>query len=256
AALGISIARLIGAVLSLYVLFRGSGIIELKKIFPLKIDINIQKSIFGVGIPASVESLLFQGGKLITQIFVVAMGTASIAANYIAGSIFTLINIPGSALSIAATAMVGQSMGKGEKDEAGRLLMYLTKLTSICLFFPYVLSFLLAPSLSSLYSQIDEVIKISSDLLRLNSICMPLAWSTLFIIPAGLKGAGYARYTMIVSIFSMWAFRITLGYLLGIPLNLGVRGVWLGMFADWIVRSVLFYLRLRRGKWKEHLVLK
>ncbi|NSW90692.1 MAG: MATE family efflux transporter [Firmicutes bacterium] len=255
AALGISTARLIGAILSISVLVRGSRIIKLKKLPLLKIDINIQKSIFGVGIPASVESLLFQGGKLITQIFIVTMGTSSIAANYVAGSIFTLINIPGSALSIAATAMVGQSMGRGEKEEAGNLLIYLTKLTAVCLFVPCALSFLLAPALSSLYSQVDEVISISSDLLRLNAVFMPLIWGIAFIIPAGLKGAGDARFTMVVSIISMWVFRITLGYLLGIPLKLGVRGVWLGMFADWLVRSILFYCRLKSGKWKEHSVI-
>jgi putative MATE family efflux protein len=129
AAIGITIARLVGAALSLFVIIRGSGTLKLgsiHKLENLKINIEQQKYIFGVGIPASVESLLFQGGKLIVQIFIVGMGTISITANYVANSIFTLINIPGSALSIAATTLVGQSMGKNDKKEAESILIYLS----------------------------------------------------------------------------------------------------------------------------------
>lgn len=256
AAYGIAAARTIGAGLVILVLFRGSKIIKLTIDRTFRPDFEILKSIFGIGLPASIESMLFNGGKLITQIFIVSMGTASIAANYIAGSVFGLINIPGVALSIAATTLIGQHMGRGEKEEARATSMYLVKAASLCLLVACAVIFPLSRLLASAYTGNAEVVEISAFLIRTSLISMPLLWSVAFILPAALKGAGDARYTLVVSVISMWTFRITLGYVIGIPLKQGVAGVWYGMYVDWIVRGVLFYIRLKRGKWMNKVVVK
>ncbi len=65
--------------------------------------------------------------------------------------------------------------------------------------------------------------------------------------PLDLKGARDARYAMWVSMLSMWGCRVVVGYVLGIMLGWGVVGVWMGMFADWAVRAVLFLLA--NGYW-------
>lgn len=69
------------------------------------------------------------------------------------------------------------------------------------------------------------------------------------MLPAGLKGARDARFTMWVSILSMWGCRIVCGYTLGIVLGFGVVGIWLGMFLDWIVRGLFFWWRMVSGRW-------
>lgn len=255
AAIGISIARAFGALLSLFVLFHGSRITKIS-IKGFKVNMKRQEAIFGIGIPASIESLLFNGGKLITQVFIVGMGTVSIASNYIAGSIVGLVNIPGSALGIAATTLVGQSMGRGDSHEAGSVMLYLTKLASACMLMLCIVSFPFARQLASIYTQDEKIILLTTQLLQFSFISTPLLWPISFVLPAGLKGAGDAKYTMVTSILGMWAFRITLGYILGIPLRLGVPGIWMGMYADWLVRGVLYLIRLRKGKWKQNVVIK
>lgn len=67
----------------------------------------------GIGIPASIESVLFNGGKLLTQMFVAGMGTNVIAGNFIAFSVAALINLPGNALGSASTIITGRRLGKG-----------------------------------------------------------------------------------------------------------------------------------------------
>lgn len=251
AAIGIAAARTIGAILVLYPLIKGSKILKINLNRNFKVNRNILQDIFGIGVPSSVESLLFNGGKLLTQVFIVGMGTAATAANVVAGSVFGLINIPGTALSIAATTIVGQYVGRGEQEEAKETLLYITKFASLCLLLISVLIFPFSKFLAGLYTSSEDVILLASNIIKTSAISMPLLWSISFIIPAGLKGAGDAKYTMVVSIFGMWTFRITLGYVLGVPLGLGVMGVWLGMYADWVVRGTLFYLRLRSGKWNK-----
>ncbi|TDT61112.1 MATE family efflux transporter [Fonticella tunisiensis] len=255
AALGIAAARTIGALIVMLVLLRGSASLKLKGIFKFKMDKELLKSIFGIGVPASVESLLFNGGKLITQIYIVGMGTVSIASNAIAGSIISMLNIPGNALSIAATALVGQYMGRGNTEESGRVLSYMTKLSTICLAIIGVLSVPFANQIAMLYNKNADIVQLTADIIRINAIFMPL-WSVSFVLPAGLKGAGDATYTMVTAVIGMWLFRITLGYFLGIPLKLGLIGVWMGMYIDWLVRGILYYKRLKNGKWKDHVVIR
>lgn len=251
AALAIAIARLVGTLLIMIVLFRGSKIIKLKKIFPFKFDFKIQKDIFNIGIPAGMEQVIFNTGKLIVQVFIVTMGTTSIAANAIGNSIAIIINVPGNALCLAATTLVGQYVGRDDIKGAKNTLIYLVKFGTIALVTLGILFIPIAPWLSSLYTDSQEVINLSSKLIATNGIAL-IAWSMSFILSSGLKGAGDTRYTMLTAFIGMWIFRIFIGYILGIILNFGLVGIWIAMYIDWFVRGTMYCVRLKGNKWIAH----
>jgi putative MATE family efflux protein len=256
AAIGISIARIFGAILMLLVLWKGSSMIHLTNIRSFRFKMDYLKSIFGVGLPASFESLMFNAGKLITQIFIVGMGTAATASNYVANSIASIIYVPGNAFSIIIVTMIGQSMGKRDTDEAGDTMSYIIKFSSLCLLAICTLVFPLAEFLVSLYSKEAVVIDLAVKIVRLQAIVVPPLWSAAFVLPSGLRGAGDVKYTMLTSITGMWLCRIVLGYVLGVTLGLGVQGVWIGMYIDWVIRGGLYLIRLKNGKWKQNKVIK
>lgn len=113
AGLGLTISRYIGAVAILWVLaigFNPALRISLKSYFK-PLNFSIIWEVMGIGIPASVESVLFTSGRLLTQMFVAGMGTSVIAGNFIAFSIAALINLPGSALGSASTIITGRRLG-------------------------------------------------------------------------------------------------------------------------------------------------
>jgi len=251
ASLAIAIARIIGTLIIGFVLFRGSKVIKIKKIFPFKFNFKIQKSIFNIGIPASVEQVIFNAGKLIVQIFIVTMGTSSIAANSIAMSISQIINVPGTALCLAATTLVGQHIGRDDVKGAKETLIYLVKFATFSLVSIGIIFIFIGRFVSSLYTNVPEVIDLSAMLLRWNSVAL-LAWPISFVLSAGLKGAGDTRYTMFTAFIGMWIFRIAIGYFLGIILNIGVLGIWIGMFIDWIVRGIMYLIRLHGTKWLKY----
>ena len=60
---------------------------------------------------------------------------------------------------------------------------------------------------------------------------------------------------MIVSMISMWAFRIGFSYLLVYFFDMKLLGVWVAMFIDWVVRALVFLFRFWRGRWKTKQVL-
>jgi putative MATE family efflux protein len=255
AALAIAIARTAGGFIALGVLLRGTRLLKLKNLFEFKPNRDILHPIFAVGIPASLESLIFNGGKLITQVFIVGMGTVSIASNTIGNSIATMLNIPGTSISIVATALVGQYMGRRDSNEAQRCLSYLWRMSTICLVVICAISIPTAGLWTSLYTKDPDIIKLTANLLRTNAICIPF-WSISFVLPAGLRGAGDAKYTLVTTIIGMWLFRIFSGYVLGVSLGFGLIGVWVGMYIDWIVRGILYFIRFKKGKWKNIILIK
>lgn len=255
AALGIAIARITGAMILIYILMRGTLSLQVERIHQYKPNFELLSSIFKIGIPASIESVLFSAGKLFTQTFIVPMGTIAIVSNYIGMSIHSMLTIPGMAMSIAATALVGQNMGRGDSAEAKKALMYLSKLGFFCLMTLCIISLPFFGLIARLYTPNQEIIKLSAKLLSALILFMPF-WPFAFLAPAGLKGAGDVKYTLVASAISMWLFRITLGYVLGVTFKLGLWGVWYGMFADWVIRGIFFYLRLQGTRWSQHVVIK
>lgn len=204
--------------------------------------------ILSIGIPASVESVMFNVGKLLTQTFVAGMGTSTIAANFIAFSIAGLLNLPGGTLGATSTIIVGKRLGMGQIYQPTRQLKFIFQFTNILLCLIAFVTMPFAGLLSSLYTNDPEVIQISKHLLWLNALFTPF-WASSFVLPYGFKGAKDASYTMWVAIGSMWMCRIVVGYLFGVYFGFGVIGVWFGMFLDWIIRSIFFYYRLVSGKW-------
>ena len=83
----------------------------------------------------------------------------------------------------------------------------------------------------------------------------PIVWNGAFIPAYGLRAAGDVKYTMICSTASMWVCRVALCRILIAYFGFGPMAVWIGMFLDWGVRSVLFILRFRGTKWLNHHVI-
>lgn len=253
ATIAIAVARMIGAIIIMTVLFRGSKVIKVKNLLSFKFDIKTQKSIFNIGIPAGVEQVIFNTGKLIVQVFIVTMGTASIAANAIGMSIMQIMNVPGSALCMAATTLVGQNIGRNDVKGARDTLIYLVKFTTVCLVSIGIIFFPISEWVASIYTDVPEIIKLTGILVKSNSIAY-LAWAFSFVLSAGLKGAGDTRYTMVTAFVGMWMFRIGLGYILGIVCDIGILGIWIAMYIDWIIRGTLYLFRVRGNKWIMHRV--
>jgi putative MATE family efflux protein len=250
AGMGLTISRYIGALAIIWVLMIGFNPalrITLKSYFK-PLNFAIIWEVMGIGIPASIESVLFNSGKLLTQMFVAGMGTNVIAGNFIAFSVAALINLPGNALGSASTIITGRRLGKGQIGQAERQLRHVFWLSTIGL---TIIAWGTAPFaglLASFYTPEQDVQEVVKILLWLNAAFMPI-WAASWVLPAGQKGARDARFAMWVSMLGMWGCRVVAGYTLGIVLGMGVIGVWLGMFLDWAVRGALFYWRMVSGRW-------
>mgnify|MGYP002508592925 FL=1 len=226
---------------------------------------DMVKSILGIGVPAGIENSMFQIGKLLVLRLVtsfdvgvdlLARGSA-VAANAISGSIASFINVPGQAVGLSMVTVIGQCMGAGDHQQASGYTKKLMKVSYLAMGVSCLGLFLAAPVLVPLFNLTPATAAMSVQVLRLCAVFTAVFWPMSFTLPNALRAAGDARFTMVVSLLSMWICRIGMSWLLGSSwgLNLGLLGVWLAMYADWVVRAAVFLVRFLRGKWKNHQVI-
>lgn len=237
--LGAALATLLGRVFAAAWVFWQQQQIEnplcIRHIADMKPDGDLIRRILGIGIPSGLENGMFQIGKLCVSSLTSTLGTSAIAANAVANTISGIANIPGSTMGLAMIPVVSRCLGAGDKKQAKHYAKMFILMAMLGLFCTNACLFFTIPYIARLFSVV--------------------CWATSFTLPNALRSGGDARYTMTVSIFSMWLFRVILSYIFVLKLNMGLTGVWFGMFIDWICRSVFFMIRFVSNKWMDHNVI-
>lgn len=246
------VARVLGMVASFVYLLKYNHTLRFKIKDMFQIQFSLLKKIMFIGIPFAAEQMFFNGGKLLTQTFIVQLGTMALTVNAIGNSLALLFQIGGNALSIAIVTVVGQCIGRNDVRDARKFIKSFIWLSTVFFVAITIVLLLLFPLLVSMYAPPDEIVPSIFGLMLMISIAQPLVWSLSFIMPSALRAAGDSKFTSVTSLLSMWLFRIILGYVLGITFGLGIEGVWLAMVAEWGVRSLIFAWRFKGDKWYKH----
>ena len=215
-----------------------------------KVAVKLQKSILWpvmqIGLPACIDGLIFNGGKLLIQTMITSLGTVSLAANGVSGSVMGLINIPGNAISIVAITIVGQAVGAGVFGKVlKKIIRSLVVYAMLLLGVMSLVMLPLVPFILNLYAPPVEVKNMAISILHLVLIFLPLTWPTAFVLSACIRSTGDSLYITIVSILSMWFARVLGGWVSMTYLNWGLMGIWLFWCVDWVVRSIIFIIRTK-----------
>lgn len=263
AAISTLIARAIFAVIMLVLLHNRKNLIYIHKLFHYKPDFKIIKRILQIGIPYGVENCLFQFGKLLTQALIATLGTAAIAANAVANNLADFQYMPGNAIGLAIITVVGRCIGAGEKEQAKKYSRILMGAMYCCLWLVVLLTFLFAEPLIGIYNLSPEAAANAKELILTHAVIATFIWPLGFGLPHVFRSASDVNFPLVVSITCMWVLRVAGAYLLASPslnlfgltvpgMGLGIFGVWYAMFADWVVRAVLYAWRYFSGHWLKH----
>lgn len=249
------ISRFVTGIIMTVCVVRPYNPLQVKHISALVPDRKMILRILRIGIPSGIENSMFQIGKLAVVSMVTRFGTAAIAANSVSYSVIEFPNIPGTAMGLALITVVGNCIGAGEKKQ---VRSYTKKLVGFAYLGDWMMNlilFLFAPQIAGCFHLSQEAVDIAVEVLRYFSILSLFIWPISFTLPSALRAAGDVKYTMLTGILSMWLFRVLCSYILAVVCNLGILGVWFGMFIDWGVRSVLFTGRFLSGKWESKNVI-
>lgn len=238
------VSRITAAALMLVLIQNPRNIVRIRSFRELRFHGRMIKNILSVGIPSGLESGMFQFGKIALQSLVSSLGTAAIASFAVASNLVTILYLPGNAIGLGLITIVGQCVGAGAMGEAKRYGRNLTLLNYAILAVLCTLMTGFAGQLVGIYHLSPQAEAISRQLIIAHSAAMVI-WPLAFTIPHTLRASSDAKFTMAVSVFSMWAFRIGFAYLFVRVFKMGVLGVWYAMFIDWVFRAVIFSARFR-----------
>jgi len=249
AALSTTLTRLFSAIFSIYLVFWSKKnwiSLELKD---LKFDYFTSKRILKVGIPAAVEQLGLRIGMLIFEMMVISLGNLSYAAHKITLTAESISFNLGFAFSFAASALVGQELGKGSSQKALKNGYICTIIAMIVMSTFGLLFFIIPQFLVSLFTKDKDVIELATMALKIVSICQPFSGASM-VLAGALRGAGDTKSVLLITYLGIFLIRIPITYLFLDVLNLGLAGAWIVMTIDLAIRSSLAFYIFRRGKWK------
>ena len=204
---------------------------------------------------------MYNFGNLINSSLVSSLGTISIAANAASNSVCNIQYSAGGACQNSMVAVVGRCVGAKEKKQAKQYTWLLIGIAYLIVLAVAVPSSIFATPLLRFYGLSGETSEVARQLLIFQSIVSVLLWPISFCLPSALRAAGDVKFTMIISVFSMWFFRVALAHviaqdtvslfgILSFPgLGMGVMGVRVAVSIDWLFRSILFLCRLISGRW-------
>ena len=254
AAIGTGVAMLITAALMVYFLLVRSKMLSLVRrpgSFRPKSD-TIRTAI-KIGVPMGLQHLLMGSAYVVSTMIVAPLGTIAIAAHSLAITVESLCYMPGYGIAEAATTLVGQGIGAGQKMLTRSFARMSVGLGMAVMTVMGVLMWIFAPELMSLMSPVEEVIAQGTEVLRIEAWAEPM-FAAAIVANGVFIGAGDTIIPAIMSLSSMWAVRLTLAATFA-P-RYGLKGVWTAMAIELCFRGSIFLARLFKGGWANKLQIK
>jgi putative MATE family efflux protein len=249
---GAAIATIIGwsaaSIMALITIIRGDNYIFISLKDNYKPNLKIIKRIVRIGLPAAGEQFALRAGLLLYVRTVSSLGTVVYATHQISINILGLSFMNGQAFGIAATSLIGQSLGQKRPDlaktyaiETRRLGSLVSTLIATCFFF-------FGEQLVSLYTSNAEIIKSGGVVLKIVALLQPFQ-SSFLILSGALRGAGDTRWPAISTFIGVLIIRPILSFICVLIFHWGLIGAWVALVSDQLLRFVLVYFRFLSGKW-------
>ena len=256
AAVGTGVAMLVTAVLMMYFLLVRSSMLALPyhrtpapSSFRPRAD--VVKTALKIGAPMGLQHMLMGGAYMVSTVIVAPLGTIAIAAHSLAITVESLCYMPGYGIAEAATTLVGQGIGAGQRLLT-RTFAYMSVGLGIGVMTVMgVLMWVFAPELMTIMSPVEEVIAQGTQVLRIEAWAEPM-FAAAIVANGIFIGAGDTLKPAVMSLSSMWLVRLTTAVWMA-P-RYGLKGVWTAMAIELSFRGAIFLARLFHGGWQYTLI--
>ena len=249
AGISTSLSHVVAFLILLAMLLKKSHVVRLDLSKGFKFSRPIIDNLVKVGGPAALEQVGFRVGVILFIKIISGLGTAAYATHQIASNIISLSFAPGQSFGIAASTLVGRSLGQKRVDRAETFIKETNRLALLSSIFFATIFFFFGSKIVGLYTDDLSVIQMSGNIMKVIAIIQPFQASA-FAISGGLRGAGDTVSTLIVTMVGVIFIRLSLAYVLINIVGIGLIGAWIAMLSDQIIRWIGISLRYRTGKWK------
>ncbi len=245
------IAQLVSFVMGLVYINRKHSFLNIN-LLKLDFDKEIFKKSVKIGLPTGLQQMFVSMGMFALFGIVNKFGTNVIAAYSVAGRIDALAIIPAMNFSQALSTFTGQNIGAGRID---RIRKGLTSTMLMSGIFSVVISIfvvIFGAQLMSMFTSDGEVIRIGAEYLQIVG-SFYILFTIMFAYTGVFRGAGDTMVTMLISLFSLWLFRIPFSvYFSAIYAEIGI---WVSIPFAWAVGMIFSGVYYYFGRWKKKSVV-
>ena len=242
------LSQFISALLILALLTRSDDIYRLSW-HDLRIDRAILGSIFAIGLPAGIQSVITAFSNVFVQFYINFFGSSCMAGWSCYNKLDQFVMLPMQSMSMAATTFVSQNIGAGREERANRgTVITVSMAVGVTAVIVALLCLFAAPAVG-LFSPDESVIAYGVLFIRAN--CFFLLFNCVNHVLAGaLRGRGDSRGPMIIMLLSfvgirqIYLFAVT-RFVANTPLLVGF-GYPVGWTTCCIIEVTYFFLRWRR----------
>ncbi|NLW21729.1 MAG: MATE family efflux transporter [Tissierellia bacterium] len=236
AAFSLLIAQFIAALLGLRVLFGKQGVLtSLAGKISLNIDLGEVLSVYRVGLPTSFETIFWEGAAIFMARAILTYGEVAYAAYQLGLQAEAISYMPAAGFGVAATTFIGHSIGSQNREEGKVYLRQLIKWTSILTLFTGGVLIFFPDHIMGLLTKDAEIIGIGAVYLLVMGI-VQIPQNINGVLNGALRGAGYTKIPMIVSMLGLWLIRVPLSLAGAFVFKTSLTFIWIALAIDLIFR--------------------
>jgi putative MATE family efflux protein len=265
-ALGTLLANIVGAMIMVLVLVRGSSGVALRR-RRLVPHWHTIRRLVRIGLPNFVETLGLWVGNFIIILMVgwltATAGGGLLGVHVVAIRIEAFSFLPGFAMGMAAATLAGQFLGAGSAPLAKRAV-WRCVLMAIMVMGGFGMLFVAIPAqIVGLFTPQPVHLALAPGLIMIAGF-VQVPFAIAIVTRSAMRGAGDVRVVLILTWVTTYLVRLPLAYALSgvdIPLGAGrvlanpfgfepsLWGLWLGLCIEMAFRGVLFLARFLHGGW-------
>ncbi|HDX9580455.1 MATE family efflux transporter [Bacillus cytotoxicus] len=215
----------------------------------LRMDGELLKLLLRLGIPASINMILVSLSEIAVIAFVNRFGSDATAAYGVVNQVASYVQMPAVSLGITVSIFAAQSIGANQFDR-------LQKVIRAGLVMNYVIGGILISFIYLFSKQILALFLTSQNTIDIaHSLIMITLWSYLIfghaqVIGATMRASGTVLWPTIFAVIAIWLVEVPVAYFLSYHTSLGIKGIWIGYPAAFIV-SLLLQYGYYRLSWKK-----
>lgn len=249
AALGTVIGQFIIVVLSFIAILRPTAYarLEFKKKFRFNPDIF--RNIVRMAAGASVDLIAVRIGVLLFVRSVLALGTDEFTFYQIITKITPLLYAVFDGLCAALLSYIGRSLGEKRPDVAEHYIKGARIVAFGISVIMGAIMLLFGDNLILMFTDETQILRFAPIGIGF-LVIQNFVYSILSVSAYSLRGAGDVVFVALPTTLGALVLRPVLGFILMEKCGLGLMGVFATLLADLLMRVVIYYFRLKSGKWK------
>lgn len=203
------------------------------------------------GVPLFIRTVTLRAAILVTMTVAADLGDVGLGAHQVVNSLWGFTAFALDALAIAAQALVGRALGRGDVAETRLITRRLIRLSLSLGVIIGVAAAAVSPFIGLLFTEDPHVVSATTGALIIAAAAMPLA-SYVFVLDGILIGAGDGRYLAAAGVVTFACYLAPIGFdwLLAPKGSVGLIWLWATFAFGYMgLRAVANGLRVHGNQW-------